>query len=709
VLIAGSDAAVSLYNPAGDFWQTMAPLLDGNRQGCNAPLLPNGKVLITSGIWPGSLSSPFTELYDALVLPNGQSVFGPNIFTGTQGNSPGGNGHAATLLSDGNVLISGGSYARYTQFYSPVSGAAVYNSAANTITAVGDMLTPRLYHTATLLADGRVLVAGGLDDRPVSDPITNTAEIWGSATTGTISVTTDNSAATFTITGPATYTGSGTSFTQPNAPVGSYTVHYGAVSKYITPADQTGTLTAGQTSPLVPRGFYTPITIGACPAASPSCAQSLSFSYQQGSGKGNASQQVLVSSNGPPLSFSMAVSTNPIDGQWLSVPAGPAITPATVTVSVSSNMKAGTYPGTLTFASTGVTNSPQVLSVTLTVTKVPAPPPNTLPMHTYSIFSTKDNTNRTGVMLGTSPFASPLTGTTISTVIIPLSITIGSTVFDPTAPNSCDSGISAVSRFNASPLVVSVPLTFNGINVGTTQYVNGFRRAEFWSQIGGSSVYQNTLSPVVTAAVSKVMTRIHGITNLSGCSQFGIVSQTWLDDYLRNHLMPTLTNSGVISTGNFVIFLLRNVLMSSGDPPSLSQKSSGGYHNSTGNPVQIYAVADWDTTLYPAFGLDAVNVSHEIAEAMDDPLGTNPTPAWGDVGPPVRCQSPPNLEVGDPLSGSLMPDYTLGGKTYHMQELAFFSWFFNKAGVASLGAGGKFSGNVTFSGPSKVCPPGGTN
>ena len=92
---------------------------------------------------------------------------------------------------------------------------------------------------------------------------------------------------------------------------------------------------------------------------------------------------------------------------------------------------------------------------------------------------------------------------------------------------------------------------------------------------------------------------------------------------------------------------------------------------------------------------------------MDDPLGTNATPAWGNVGQVSGCQG--NLENGDPLSGKMMPAYMLGGKAFHIQELAFFSWYFNKKGTASLGAGGKFSSNATFAGPAKACPPGGTN
>jgi len=62
---------------------------------------------------------------------------------------------------------------------------------------------------------------------------------------GTISVTTNLPAATFTISGPATYTGRGASFTQTNAPEGAYTITYGPILCYGTPPAQTLTLAGG--------------------------------------------------------------------------------------------------------------------------------------------------------------------------------------------------------------------------------------------------------------------------------------------------------------------------------------------------------------------------------------------------------------------------------------------------------------------------------
>ncbi len=74
---------------------------------------------------------------------------------------------------------------------------------------------------------------------------------------GTIQVTTNVAAASFTIKGPATYTGNGLSFTQANAPVGTYTISYGVVPGYTTPVSETKALAVAAT--LAFTGSYAPL------------------------------------------------------------------------------------------------------------------------------------------------------------------------------------------------------------------------------------------------------------------------------------------------------------------------------------------------------------------------------------------------------------------------------------------------------------------
>jgi hypothetical protein len=64
--------------------------------------------------------------------------------------------HAATLLPDGRVLVSGGSNGS-----SPLASAEIYDPALGTWSPTPFMSTARVGHTATLLQDGPVLVTGG--------------------------------------------------------------------------------------------------------------------------------------------------------------------------------------------------------------------------------------------------------------------------------------------------------------------------------------------------------------------------------------------------------------------------------------------------------------------------------------------------------------------------------------------------------------------
>ncbi|MBI1746385.1 MAG: hypothetical protein HYR55_07335, partial [Acidobacteria bacterium] len=114
-----------------------------------ATLLSNGKVLITGGMYPQDIGTTTAELYDPAT----------GVFTATGSMVEGRLRHTATLLPDGKVLIAGGfdnsngGVGRATaELYDPVTGV---------FTLTGSMGTGRTYHTATLLPNGKVLAAGG--------------------------------------------------------------------------------------------------------------------------------------------------------------------------------------------------------------------------------------------------------------------------------------------------------------------------------------------------------------------------------------------------------------------------------------------------------------------------------------------------------------------------------------------------------------------
>ena len=90
--------------------------------------------------------------------------------------------HSATLLDDGRVLLAAGS----------TTSAELYDPAMGTFTATGSLSAPREDHTATLLPGGQVLIVGGLSHEPFA--VLATAEIYDPAT-GTFAETTPMSRA----------------------------------------------------------------------------------------------------------------------------------------------------------------------------------------------------------------------------------------------------------------------------------------------------------------------------------------------------------------------------------------------------------------------------------------------------------------------------------------------------------------------------------
>ena len=174
---AGIDFA-ELYDPVAGSFALTSPMMD-RRYGQTSTLLQNGKVLITGGFsfdksacFDGGTSPPLisAELYD----PSSGS-FAP---TGSMSEARG--LHTATLLPTGKVLIVGGGNTGGGR--PPFAGdgsatAEVYDPATGTFTPTGNMSTARIGQTATLLLDGRVLIAGGITSGSSGTPLA-TAELY---------------------------------------------------------------------------------------------------------------------------------------------------------------------------------------------------------------------------------------------------------------------------------------------------------------------------------------------------------------------------------------------------------------------------------------------------------------------------------------------------------------------------------------------------
>ena len=156
-------ANAELYDPATGTWAATGSM-HAPRAGDTATLLPDGQVLVaggrcygkgyfhcTPGDYANSLSS--AELYNPATgqwTPTGSMGTGRAYYT-------------ATLLRDGKVLAAGGQVYCHDSVCIDTRSAELYNPTTGTWAATGPMHQVREQHSATLLADGDVLVAGGTD------------------------------------------------------------------------------------------------------------------------------------------------------------------------------------------------------------------------------------------------------------------------------------------------------------------------------------------------------------------------------------------------------------------------------------------------------------------------------------------------------------------------------------------------------------------
>jgi hypothetical protein len=106
-----------------------------------------------------------------------------------------------------------------------------------------------------------------------------------------------------------------------------------------------------------------PVTLRVTLPALTATPSTLTFSYTRG-GTAPAAQSVSITSNGSALSYTVSSSAT-----WLVVTPTSGTTPGSVSVSINTTgLAAGTYTGTVTITSSGASNSPRTVSVTLTVT-----------------------------------------------------------------------------------------------------------------------------------------------------------------------------------------------------------------------------------------------------------------------------------------------------------------------------------------------------
>jgi Kelch motif len=156
-------ARAELYDPSTGTWAATGPMHTARARD-TATLLPDGQVLVAGG-WCtgrdtrvcalGNIGNSLTsaELYNPAT---GKWTLTGSMHTGRAF-------HSATLLATGRVLVAGGLNYCYDGVCIDTKTAELYNPATRTWAATGSMHQVREQHSATLLANGEVLAAGGWD------------------------------------------------------------------------------------------------------------------------------------------------------------------------------------------------------------------------------------------------------------------------------------------------------------------------------------------------------------------------------------------------------------------------------------------------------------------------------------------------------------------------------------------------------------------
>lgn len=200
-------AGAAIYDPASDDWRRAAPPRRF-RYGSSVTLLPDGKVIVMGG-WHGEqaptlpVETKYTvfasvEEYDPAT--DAWSELAPMNHARAD--------HAATLMPDGEVLVTGGifevEWGGPNDYLNSLTSTEIYDQRTNSWSTRASMLIPRAQDTATLMKDGMVLVVGGYDcgfargclgyggsgdccgasSAEVYDPTSNTWEYTGPVLTG---------------------------------------------------------------------------------------------------------------------------------------------------------------------------------------------------------------------------------------------------------------------------------------------------------------------------------------------------------------------------------------------------------------------------------------------------------------------------------------------------------------------------------------------
>jgi hypothetical protein len=291
--------------------------------------------------------------------------------------------------------------------------------------------------------------------------------------------------------------------------------------------------------------------------------------------------------------------------------------------------------------------------------------------------------------------------TSIRSVIIPLRMNFSffganqdvSHTFDPA---------SAVVNIVGSPLYK--PAAYPN---GFGQFGDQMQRAAFWNYMDPGHNWHVYMSPPSVAQTIdiEVTPETGTLSDAGGGVFFGDVLIDFLDSQAQTILQFLDLPADVLP-----IFVT-----------SMVTAEALGYHNAYAVPkdnggtrLQTFVYTSWlDPAAVDPLFADVSTFNHELLEWMNDPFVNNVVPDW--VYPPISdgravCSGNPFLEVGDPQgNGPTFDDFptvpvTIGGVTYHLQQLVLWQWFADQVPSSAFGGWYTFPATTSIKNPAVYCP-----
>lgn len=271
--------------------------------------------------------------------------------------------------------------------------------------------------------------------------------------------------------------------------------------------------------------------------------------------------------------------------------------------------------------------------------------------------------------IGADPAANSTTRIRVD--IIPIKLTIGSAVEDPTAPDY--SGRSPLATTLASPVFnAGIDYRQGGIDIGNTQYIDAVQRAGFWHVVKSHRGYHVLFAtPSVQALQSWLVPKDEGTIG----QPFGItvaeVDLTWF-----GNKVTSLLKSLRIPPNTLPIFMTSQTYLESD-----GYCCGAGYHDYFSNNTYAYVTYISNPGGGVTLSQDVSGLTHEAAEWLNDPYllnGAPPSCAMNGIGP--------SYEVADPLVSTANNGdyaYTLGGTAYHLQDIVTPVYFGAAASTAA--------------------------